>query len=544
MTPLQMARAYAGLANGGAVPDITPVSYIENSNGECVKAYRPNNSKMCGKRGSEAEEHSGRRRELGQPFERGASKRRDLGFGLQPRTSDDRLPERPARLRTSATRGSPATRPNSRLWCGRAIRFRKAASFPRCATAPTRISAVRSMDTRSPAADAPVSPAPMWGAYMAQAMEIGGYPVESFDGRDRVRHGDQHSSATSREAREGTRQGRQGRGKPDEDEEEPDPEPTDQPPTHLPSPRPLLPENGGGGAAATAARSSPGERAVDAQRSGRRSPGRSVFPRWSLVLAVSVLFLGAGYALKAQCLAGFGGREYSHLCYNDIQPLYGIRGVAEHIFPYVDGQLAGLGVAERRHRVPSPDRRVHVGVRPAGHHQLLVPQPLGPPAGALRVADLLAAVAHGRPASAAVGGSSGDRPLCLPQLGPARGRGRHRGVLSVVDGPPGWAAVAFGIGGALKMYPLYVPRPPRARARLAQRSARGASRVALVGAGTWLAVNLPFMFANFDGWYATYAFHRQRTANFDSIWQFGWPEWSSGRTNLVSTGLLVLVVRR
>jgi len=60
-----------------------------------------------------------------------------------------------------------------------------------------------------------------------------------------------------------------------------------------------------------------------------------------LVLAVSVLFLGAGYALKAQCLAGFGGREYSHLCYNDIQPLYGIRGVAENIFPYVNGQLAG-----------------------------------------------------------------------------------------------------------------------------------------------------------------------------------------------------------
>jgi uncharacterized membrane protein len=89
------------------------------------------------------------------------------------------------------------------------------------------------------------------------------------------------------------------------------------------------------------------------------------------------------------------------------------------------------------------------------------------------------------------------------------------------------------------MYPLMF-LGPLALELVWRRDLLGAARVALVGAGTWIAVNLPFMFANYDGWFATYAFHRQRTPNFDSIWQFGWPEWSSGLTNLVSSGLLVL----
>jgi uncharacterized membrane protein len=106
------------------------------------------------------------------------------------------------------------------------------------------------------------------------------------------------------------------------------------------------------------------------------------------------------------------------------------------------------------------------------------------------------------------------------------------------DKPLG-AAVLFGVGGALKMYPLMF-LGPLALDLLSRRDQIGALRAAGAGVATWLAANVPFMAVNFEGWYATYAFHRQRGANFDSIWQFGWPSWTPERTNLVTTLLLVV----
>lgn len=41
VTPLAMARAYAGLSASGAEPEIQPVSYIEDSRGHCLVIYRP-----------------------------------------------------------------------------------------------------------------------------------------------------------------------------------------------------------------------------------------------------------------------------------------------------------------------------------------------------------------------------------------------------------------------------------------------------------------------------------------------------------------------
>jgi penicillin-binding protein 1A len=41
VTPLEMARAYAGLAGSGALPEILPISYVTNSQGDCIKEYMP-----------------------------------------------------------------------------------------------------------------------------------------------------------------------------------------------------------------------------------------------------------------------------------------------------------------------------------------------------------------------------------------------------------------------------------------------------------------------------------------------------------------------
>jgi penicillin-binding protein 1A len=41
VTPLELARAYAGLAGEGALPKVTPVLYITDSEGNCIKEYVP-----------------------------------------------------------------------------------------------------------------------------------------------------------------------------------------------------------------------------------------------------------------------------------------------------------------------------------------------------------------------------------------------------------------------------------------------------------------------------------------------------------------------
>jgi len=41
VTPLEMARAYAAFAGEGTLPEVAPIRYIENFEGECVKQYRP-----------------------------------------------------------------------------------------------------------------------------------------------------------------------------------------------------------------------------------------------------------------------------------------------------------------------------------------------------------------------------------------------------------------------------------------------------------------------------------------------------------------------
>ena len=69
-----------------------------------------------------------------------------------------------------------------------------------------------------------------------------------------------------------------------------------------------------------------------------RSRSRDV----SIVLVVCAVTLVGGYLLKAQCLSPWiDNHQYKVLCYNDLQPLYGIRGVHEGIFPYVDAELVG-----------------------------------------------------------------------------------------------------------------------------------------------------------------------------------------------------------
>lgn len=47
VTPLEMTRAYAGFAGRGALPDVMPIRYIEDSDGDCLREYRQQREIEC-----------------------------------------------------------------------------------------------------------------------------------------------------------------------------------------------------------------------------------------------------------------------------------------------------------------------------------------------------------------------------------------------------------------------------------------------------------------------------------------------------------------
>jgi uncharacterized membrane protein len=100
-------------------------------------------------------------------------------------------------------------------------------------------------------------------------------------------------------------------------------------------------------------------------------------------------------------------------------------------------------------------------------------------------------------------------------------------------GRPVWAGIAFGIGGALKLFPLLF-LVPLTLERWAAGERRAAARSAGAGLGVFALVNLPFLAAGPSGWFATYQYQSLRGANYDSIWRLGVPHLSAASLNLLS----------
>lgn len=256
------------------------------------------------------------------------------------------------------------------------------------------------------------------------------------------------------------------------------------------------------------------------------------------------MFLFGGYLLKAQCVGHFD-RSYKNLCYNDVQPLYGLRlfsdsgGVPHKTFPYIHGSLVN---GELR------DGAIEYPVL-TGMFMWASSLPVQDADGWFRLSALLLA-----PFAVLIAylltQMSGRRALLWAAAPALVLYAFHNWDLLVVTASVtgfwlwwkrkfGWAGLLFGIGAALKMYPILFLAP-----LVLDRLHAGDRKNAIVGGGAGiggvLAANLPFMLWNWQGWLATYAFHKQRGPNFDTIWYLGWPNWMPDRVNLVSGGLTVL----
>lgn len=272
-----------------------------------------------------------------------------------------------------------------------------------------------------------------------------------------------------------------------------------------------------------------------------------------VVLVACTVFLILGFANKARCLNGqFNARAFHGACYNDLQPLFGVRlfadlngdGTAERVFPYVDGFL-DEGTNELR------DGAIEYPVL-TGFFMWASSLPVTDGEDYLRISAVLLAP-FGLIVAYHLARMAGWRALLWAAAPALIFYSFHNWDLLVVAaavagiymwwrGKPLWAAVLFGVGAGLKMYPLFF-LGPLFLDRLARKDVRGAFTSAGVGVATVTAINLPFALANLDGWLATYTFHSHRGPNFDSVWCamrdmcLGTNNWDPSQLNLITAGL-------
>lgn len=258
------------------------------------------------------------------------------------------------------------------------------------------------------------------------------------------------------------------------------------------------------------------------------------------MLLVGALFLLGGYLLKAQCLDPWVDFiQYRTLCYNDIQPLWGARGIAAGTFPYIHGSLAGSELIEGAIEYP-----VLTGLFMWFTGRFVTD------VNGYLVVSSIALAPFGLAIAYFLARTSGWRALMWSAAPALIWYSFHNWDLLAVAcvvagfwawqrGAPVWAAILFGIGGAFKVYPLFFVAP-----LLLERIALGdydrATGVAAGGAGAWAAANAPFITANIDGWSATYRFHSLRGSDFNSFWQWAVPQWGPETLNRVTLGLTLL----
>jgi uncharacterized membrane protein len=232
----------------------------------------------------------------------------------------------------------------------------------------------------------------------------------------------------------------------------------------------------------------------------------------ALVLAVTIVTMGVGFALKAPCLGPWDdGRQYNLLCYSDVAALYASddrdRGLDEDRFPYLDGQneypvLTGLAMWVAA--VPATSYPTFFW----WNAMLLTASAMATAWAVHAVAGRRALFVAVAPTLAIYGLMNWDlMAVALTAFGTLaylRGRDRPAGVL-------------LGLGAAAKLYPALLV-VPFAIGRLREGRSRDARTVAVSAAAAWLALNLPFVLFGFDRWSEFFRFNSERGADWDSLW--------------------------
>ncbi|TWE14016.1 putative membrane protein [Prauserella muralis] len=271
--------------------------------------------------------------------------------------------------------------------------------------------------------------------------------------------------------------------------------------------------------------------------------------RVGLLLAVVALTLG--WFGKAACIQQYvndqgqaeldwrSGRPYVAMCYSDIVPLYAAERLdREDTFPYATSWVENAGTEREQVRymeypvltglfqwVNAKLTHAWTGVAAAGWLPGALPVAVyfNLTALFLAVAWLVtvwavARTARRRPWDAALVAAS---PLVIvhafTNFDTLSTAFAAVGLLAWARRRPALAGVLLGIGAAAKLYPLFLLGPLLVLCLRAGR-VREWGRTALAAAGTWLAVNLPFMVFTPDGWAEFFRLNTERGMDPDSIY--------------------------
>jgi Glycosyltransferase family 87 len=255
-----------------------------------------------------------------------------------------------------------------------------------------------------------------------------------------------------------------------------------------------------------------------------------------IVLGVCSLTLAVAYLVKECPAALFGQDRTSWVglwCYTDIVGLYEPRGLEQGVFPYVHGYLqhgAPAGGAIEYPVLTGLFMWMAATLASGANDYLRVTVLLMFPLGLLtaflltRMAGWRALLWAAAPALALYAFVNWELLVVAAAVTGFWLWRRNRFV---------WAGLAFGIGAALKLFPILF-LAPLALERWRSGDGRAALQSAAAGLAVFAVVNLPFVVAGPAGWFATYQYQSLRGPNYDTIWQLGVPPLTPLELNFVS----------
>ena len=258
----------------------------------------------------------------------------------------------------------------------------------------------------------------------------------------------------------------------------------------------------------------------------------------AFVLGLTTVLVLLGTAWKGACIDS--SRNFRVTCYSDTLELFTSRGLDRHVFPYVNGVIVNGEVREAfEYPVLTGLFIWFSSLFADGRTSFLFASALlmGPFAvltayHLFRLSGRRALLWAAAPALVLYALHNWDLLAVAAAVG---------GIWSWHRGRTVTAAVLFGIGTCLKIYPgLFLL--PLAVDRLLRRDRRGALEAAGYGALTVIAANLPFILINRDGWATTFVFQeaRQADTSSNSIWYWVWPHFTTEQLNRAIPVLVVL----
>ena len=236
------------------------------------------------------------------------------------------------------------------------------------------------------------------------------------------------------------------------------------------------------------------------------------------VFALLVGTLAIGYAIKAPCASGewSDGRQYARLCYSDIVHQLQTEQLTSDRLPFLDA-------CRDRGRIECDEYPVLTMWTMRAAAWVSGPSVVGYThvswvlmwVAAFVVALLLYLLVGDRVLYFALAPTLAIyATMNWDLLAVALATG---GTYAYLRRQDGWSGVLLGLGAAAKVFPALLVVPFVA-GRLRTREPDRGIKLVWAAAGTWVALNLPFVLLAPSGWWEFFRFNAGRPADWDSLW--------------------------